>query len=132
MAKAKTARKKSAKRKIGRPLAKIDEKQVGELAYKGLSNNKMAALLDVEDSTLISRFKKLLAKKRAERTLHIHERQMAMLNGPIGPGSAGTMAVWLGKNELGQTDKAAIAHEHKGSLNLVVHLKGPSSAEGGQ
>lgn len=128
MAKAKPTRKKSAKNgakpKIGRPLAVIDEARVAELAYKGLSNNKIAALMGVEDSTLILRFKKLLEKKRAERTLHIRERQLQMLDGPIGPGSAGTMAVWLGKNELGQTDKAAIEHSGAQTININV-IMGP-------
>ena len=129
MAKAKTARKKSAKRKIGRPLAKIDEKRVGELAFRGHSNRRIGFLVGVDEETIKNRFSGLLDKKRAERADHIAKTQLDILDGKAGPGSRTTMAIWLGKNALGQTDKAAI--EHKGSLNLVVHLKGPSSAEGG-
>jgi len=116
--KSSTTRKKSSKPKIGRPLAVVDEERVAELAYKGLSNKKIATLVGISDTQLGERFLALLAKKRAERTLHICERQLAMLNGPIGPSSAATMAIWLGKNELGQTDKAAV--EHSGGLKVQV------------
>ena len=118
-------------RKIGRPLAKIDEARVAELAYLGLSNRSIAVLVGVDDKTVANRFSALLDKKRAERCLAIHKRQWEILHGAAGPHGATTMAIWLGKNELGQTDKAAV--EHSGGLTVKVNItlckEPPKSAE---
>lgn len=131
MAKAKSTRKKSAKRKPGRPRTKtpavLDEKRVGDLALLGLSNRRIAERLGASADTLKREFASLLDKKRAERAELVAATQLAILNGGAGPQGRTTMAIWLGKNELAQTDKASV--EHKGSLDLVVHLKGPSSTE---
>ena len=106
--------------KIGRPLAKIDEALVARLAFNGLSNRMIAVLVGVNDKTIASRFSALLAKKRAERCLMILERQWEILNGAAGPHGATTMAIWLGKNELGQTDKRQL--EHSGGLSVKVNI----------
>ena len=113
-------------KKTGRRLAKIDEACVAELAFYGLSNRNIAVLAGVDDKTIANRFSALLAKKRAERRLAIRERQWEILHGAAGPGPAATMAIWLGKNELGQTDRAAV--ERSGGqpvqFNVLVAAQG--------
>ncbi len=110
--------------KIGRPLAKVDEVRVADLAYKGLSNRMIAVLVGVNDKTLARRFAAKLAFWRAERALHIHEMQWEILNGAAGPAGACKMAIWLGKNELGQSDKAAIEHSDALDIHIEV-IMGP-------
>ena len=106
--------------KTGRPLAKIDEARVAELAFNGLTNRRIGILLGVDDQTIANRFSTLLDKKRAERQLAILNRQWEILNGAAGPHGATTMAIWLGKNELGQTDKRDVAVS--GGLTVKVSI----------
>ena len=106
--------------KIGRPLAKINESRVAELAFNGLSNRNIAVLVGVSHVTIGKRFSPILEKKRAERCLAIHKRQWEILHGAAGPGPVATMAVWLGKNELGQTDKRDVAVS--GGLTVKVNI----------
>lgn len=122
----KKSAKKSAKRKPGRPLAKVDEERVGELAFKGLSDRKIGVLVGINRTSLAERFLPLLTKKRAERTEFIRSGQMAVAGGAAGPKSQATMLIWLGKNELGQSDKAAV--EHSGGLTVKVTITADKGA----
>lgn len=85
---------------MGRPLKEIDEERVAQMILEGATVNEVALCLDVEDETLHRRFKKLIAKKKAERRVTIRKWQYEQAR----QGNVG-MLVWLGKNELKQTDK---------------------------
>ena len=79
--------------------------QMEEYALDGCQNNTIATLMDIANSTLIRRFGKLLTKKRCERKqrLRLIQTQLALSNP--------AMAIFLGKNELGQVDKQVIETE---------------------
>lgn len=85
-----------------RPKAQIDENEVALLAYEGASNRDIAALLGVDHQTIANRFSPLLGKKRAERRLALRQMQWAKAEA-----GDSTMLIWLGKNELDQTDRAS-------------------------
>jgi hypothetical protein len=79
--------------------------QMEEYALDGCQNNTIATIMNIANSTLIRRFGKLLTKKRCERKqrLRLIQTNLALSNP--------AMAIFLGKNELGQVDKRVIETE---------------------
>lgn len=108
---------------MSRHPAVIDEQEVANLAFKGASNNEIAFLLGVDDQTIINRFSKLLSKKRAERRVWLRELQ----NSKAGSGDT-TMLIWLGKNNLEQTDKMEQQHSGGVTINVVYEDVEPNAA----
>lgn len=108
---------------MARHPAVIDEEEVATLAFKGASNNEIAFLLGVDDQTIINRFSKLLSKKRAERRVWLRELQ----NSKAGSGDT-TMLIWLGKNNLEQTDKMEQQHSGGVTINVVYEDVEPNAA----
>jgi DNA-binding CsgD family transcriptional regulator len=100
---------------MGRPKADIDEARVAELALDGARNSEIAAILDIDAKTVENRFSRLLTKKRAERKIDIRKYQMeqAKAGNPA-------MLIWLGKNELDQTDKATLQVGMSASVNVMA------------
>ena len=90
-------------KKIGRPLRVFTPEQIDQMqqyALNGCVNNTIASLMDIPIDTLERRFKKVLIKKRAERKniLRIAQNKAVTAGVP-------SMLIFLGKNDLGQTDK---------------------------
>ena len=95
------------KKKTGRPKRKFTDEQVAlmeKYALAGCQNNTIATLMDIPIETLVRRFGKLLTKKRCERKYNLRVAQNALCL--THPG----MAIFLGKNELGQKDKQEYEH----------------------
>ena len=93
---------------MARPLRKFTDKQIVEMqkyALEGCQNNTIATLMDIPIVTLERRFGKLLTKKRCERKYKLRRDQnkAAKAGNPA-------LLIFLGKNELGQTDKQEITH----------------------
>jgi DNA-binding CsgD family transcriptional regulator len=85
---------------MARPPLDLDEARVAQLAFEGASNREIADILGCDHKTIENRFSPLLRKKRAERRTGLRKAQTdAAMAGDR------TMLVWLGKQELGQTDK---------------------------
>lgn len=89
------------------------EPQVADLAYRGASNRRIASLLSIDEHTIGNRFHHLLEHHRARRRQELLDAQTrkAMM-GDV------TMLIWLGKNELEQTDR--LKNEHEGELRIEV------------
>lgn len=98
---------------MARPLIPLDEDRIAELAFKGARNSEIGFLMGVDDETIKSRFSRLLDKKRAERRVWLRESQ----NRKVEQGDT-SMMIWLGKNELDQTDKAE--QQHSGNITIQV------------
>lgn len=93
---------------MARPSKKFTDEQVkviADYAFHGCQNNTIATLLDIPVNTLTRHFGKLLTKKRCERKLYLRKAQ----DRKAGEGDTG-MLCFLGKNELGQSDKQEITH----------------------
>lgn len=106
------------------PLADIPEEEVAELALKGAKNAEIAAFFGVDEATIGRRFAKLLTKKRSIRRMHLRGIQTdKALSGDT------TMLIWLGKNELDQTDK--VEQQHSGGVTIKVEYEDvePGAAE---
>lgn len=87
---------------MSRALADIDEVEVARLARDGASNREIAALVGCDEGTIRGRFSATVTKMRAERRIWLRARQNKLAD----EGNV-TMLIWLGKNELEQTDRAA-------------------------
>ncbi len=103
--------------KAGRKKRKFTEAQVRKmkrLALAGCQNNTIATIMDIPMNTLKRHFGKLLTKKRCERKYIIRRDQKKHCR------TNPTMAIFLGKNELGQADK----QEHTGQDGgpISVHI----------
>ena len=81
-----------------------DMAKAEEYAFQGCQNGTICTLMDWPTSWLDDRddIRKKLTLKRAERKLAIRSAQMANLKNPV-------MQIWLGKNDLSQTDKSEIS-----------------------
>jgi len=86
----------------------IDEAEVIKYALAGCYDKTIARLTGIPESTLKRRCGALISKKRAERKYNIRKAQ----NDAIAQGNT-ALLIFLGKNELDQTDKQVITTEHK-------------------
>ena len=81
--------------------------RIGDYALVGCQNQTIAILMDIPKTTFTRRFGHLLHKKRSERRYNLRNNQTNLSeHNPA-------MAIFLGKNELGQVDKQVIADESK-------------------
>lgn len=82
----------------------LDEKKIEQYAKAGASNREIADSLGVDESVIRRRMVKLLRKARADRKIMVRtwQTQQAQKNPAL--------AIWIGKNELGQCDKQEIKH----------------------
>jgi len=87
--------------KGGRPLANLNEGQILELAKLHCTYKEIAAVMDCSVDTLERRFADLInkGKEQGKKTLRKWQWDLAA-KGNLG------MLVWLGKQWLGQRDKA--------------------------
>ncbi|MCK9600084.1 MAG: hypothetical protein M0R06_13650 [Sphaerochaeta sp.] len=84
----------------GRPHRSLDEERIGQMAFNGCKNSEIANILGCDDETLKNNYSLILDKKRAERREALRAKQTERaLKGDI------PMLIFLGKNELDQTDK---------------------------
>jgi hypothetical protein len=87
---------------VGRPKLNIDPQLIENYARHGATNAEIAAMVGCSEATVRVRFCALLAKGRGERRHKLRERQYELALA----GNA-TMLIWLGKNELKQSDNGS-------------------------
>lgn len=96
---------------MARPRKIVDEKAILELASKGRTMVEIAAYCGISDDTLSRRFAGIVKRGKSLMcgSLRSKQYEVAMSGNP-------TMLIWLGKQELGQTDKQELTghleHEH--------------------
>jgi len=85
---------------VARPKKNISEEQVLQLAAINCSYAEMGAVLDCDESTLTRRFAQVIQKGRETGKMSLKRKQWE-----VAMGGNVTMLIWLGKQNLGQTDK---------------------------
>lgn len=113
---------KTAKKKVGRKpkvFTPAQWEQMGSYALAGCQNGTIAALMDIPKNTLIDHCRTFLHKKRCQRKLILRKAQNKHLEkNPI-------MCIFLGKNELGQSDKQETVHGISDDLaDLMKEISG--------
>ena len=95
---------------MARPELVIEERQVETLASIGCTVADIALVIGCSKDTLERRFAAAIEKGRASARGSLLKKQYELaLSGNV------TMLVWLGKQRLGQTDRAetTVVHEEK-------------------
>ncbi len=102
----------------GRPPLALDERMIYELAGIGCPTTEIARLLECSPDTLDRRFADVMAKGRAERKSSLRRKQTQVaLSGNI------AMLIWLGKQELGQTERTEITTVNDPLAELIEEFK---------
>lgn len=96
-------------------ISPADMKKAEGYALLNCQNGTIAGLMGWEHNFIEDRpdIRKKLTKKRQEHKLNIRKAQEKQLNTPV-------MAIWLGKNALGQTDKLKTEHDVSPELKSVL------------
>lgn len=100
------------KNKGGRPPLEIDEEMVEKLASICCTMNEMASILECSVDTLERRFADIIEKGRSKGKSSLRRKQYE-----VAMGGNPTMLIWLGKQQLGQTDKRSV--EVNQNLDIV-------------
>ncbi len=85
---------------MARPKLEIDPKTVEGFAKLGATNCEIADHFGCDEGTIRKRFSEILYKGRADRKIRLRQLQWNLAE----KGNLG-MLVWLGKQELGQSEK---------------------------
>jgi hypothetical protein len=84
----------------------INPEQVQKLAAIGCTDKEIAEIVGCSHDTLTRRFKDMLIAGRATGKASLRRKQWEVaLSGNV------TMLIWLGKQQLGQTDKQEVKSE---------------------
>lgn len=83
---------------MARPLKEIDENLLSGLARIGCTVVEMATILDCSKDTLERRFAALIEKGRSEMKMSLRRTQLRLAE------TNPAMAIWLGKQLLGQRE----------------------------
>ncbi len=102
----------------GRPTTEIDFNKLDNLLKIQCTGEECASVMDVSYSTLTRRvmekfgigFEEYSTQKRAGGKMSLRRRQLEMAQ------DNPTMAIWLGKQYLGQSDKAE--NKHSGEIKI--------------
>lgn len=102
----------------GRPKAQpaLTEKQIEQLAAIGCSDDEIATLAGIAESTLQDRFRAHLKAGRAQLRQRLRKKQIARAMA-----GSDTMLIWLGKQYLEQRDKNEISGDPDRPLTVFDH-----------
>ena len=111
--------KKKAKKakKVGRPKKVFTPEVIAEIDRMALDNchlDTIAMALGIAKDTLVRRFSTYITQKRAKGRADLRRGQRELSK------THAAVAIFLGKNELGQSDKSEI--EHSGTVNFATAL----------
>ena len=119
------SKKKKKINKVGRPRYKFTKAQIeeiGELAGLGCHTETIANKIGCEPETIVNNFSGFLHKKRSEHRIDIRKAQKKQLNTPA-------VAIFLGKNDLGQADKKEITGRDGAPLLPLQLIVQPQEAK---
>jgi len=106
----------------GRPRKKLDVDKLEKLAGIGCTMKEIASVMDVSVDTLERNYADLIKKGREGFHMSLRRLQYkSALAGNV------TMLIWLGKQNLGQSDKAHLTHSGDGDHAGVILMAPPLS-----
>ncbi len=100
-------------------------------AFDGCQNGTIATLMGWADAFISERndIRKRLTKKRAERKVWLRQTQDQHAEG----GNGAAMSIFLGKNELGQTDKTEVeidaSEKFQGFMDWLIGRNGDDTKD---
>jgi hypothetical protein len=103
---------------VARPRKKIDTEQLEKLAMIGCTTEEIAGFFEVSRDTIERRYAAIIAKGRQNGKIRLRRLQLQIAE----KGNA-VMAIWLGKQMLGQTDKIENSFDQDKPASLVLKYK---------
>lgn len=103
---------------MARPKKKIDEDALEKLVHIGCTTEELAFFFGVSRDTLERRYAALIAKGRATAKIRLRKIQFDIAK----KGSA-IMAIFLGKQMLGQTDKVETSYDQNKQATITLKYK---------
>ena len=102
----------------GGPIKPVDIEQISKLAQIGCTYVEIAAFVGLDTTTLNRRYKDIITKGHAtmKRSLRRKQIEVAMDTGSV------QMLIWLGKQNLGQTDKVEQEITQTNTPNITVEF----------
>jgi hypothetical protein len=109
------------RKKRGRPFKppEIPPEKITELASICCTNEEIAQICGFSEDTLMRNYAELVKNGKAHTHANLRRRQFEIL-GTNTP-QAATMAIWLGKQILGQSDKTESREER--NMSITVHYE---------
>lgn len=104
---------------MGRPIKDIDPGQVEKLAGIGCTVEEIAHVLDCGERTLRRRFGRALKGGRLNARASLRRKQWETAMGTAGKAPSAAMQIWLGKQMLGQKDKAEVSGADGGPIETT-------------
>ena len=102
---------------MARPKVPLDEDAIAQMALDGAKNTDIADRLGVDEGTIRKGYSEILRKKRAERRMNLRRKQYEKaIRGDT------VMLVWLGKNDLDQSDKQETKHSGSVDSRLTIEV----------
>ena len=116
-------REKNTKKPLGRPKKILDRELINELIDDQLSVRAISEITGIPNSTLQGSFRSKLKKRKSEaikkRVKKRKQLRKAQWKAAIKDKNP-IMLIWLGKNELGQTDKIETTEKpHKSKMKVT-------------
>jgi hypothetical protein len=100
---------------MGRPRKPVDPTLVAKLARIGCTDREISGIVGMEESGVSKRFSDILRKSRETMRERLRRVQWkSAMKGNI------TMQIWLGKQMLGQADKAEVSGPNGTSLTVQI------------
>lgn len=100
---------------MGRPRKPVDPALVAKLARIGCTDREIAGIVGMEESGVSKRFSEVLTKAREVMRERLRRVQWKnAMKGNV------TMQIWLGKQMLGQADKAEVSGPGGASLTVQI------------
>lgn len=112
-------------KKVGRPKVNINLVELQKLCTLNCTMPEIAHFFDIPLRTLEDRFKNdqdvrnAIEKGRSQGKLSVRRKQLQIMD----ENNNATMAIWLGKQLLGQRDKHDIVTEDKAETKLTEALE---------
>ena len=101
-----------------------DMQSIEEMALNNCHLDTIAMALDIAKTTMVRRFGTLIKRKRAEGRIRLRGYQNKLAE------NNSQMAIFLGKNELDQTDRQEILQTGQGlTINVSERKEGPKLAK---
>lgn len=95
-------------------------RKIHQLAREGHKTHTIAVSMDLDEETLEANFGDRMRQLRVEGKIALKRAQIAKA---VDGTKDSTMLIWLGKNELEQTDKQTVEHTGNLVINLVNYAK---------
>lgn len=114
---------------VGRPRIEIDPEELTRLCRLNCTLQEIAAYFNCSERTIKNRmaddedFRAIVENGRANGRLSVRREQFRIMEG----GNA-SMAIWLGKQLLGQRDNQEVINEHK---PITIEVISPYEADRG-